>query len=70
MKTPFPISLMALLMNYATHRRALVKVLSESYVPAETTSENFYAMVGNVLEANKAPFMKMNYLPEGLGHKK
>ncbi|XP_049381345.1 uncharacterized protein LOC125845898 [Solanum stenotomum] len=69
-KTPAQISLMALLMNSATHRNALVKVLSEAYVPAETTSENFSAMVGQVLEANKVTFHEDELLPEGLGHNK
>jgi len=69
-KTPAQISLMALLMNSATHRNALVKVLNEAYVPAETTSENFSAMVGQVLEANKVTFHEDELLPEGLGHNK
>lgn len=69
-KTPAQIFLMALLTNSATHRNALVKVLSEAYVPAETTSENFSAMVGQVLEANKVTFHEDELLPEGLGHNK
>ena len=67
-KTPAQISLMSLLMNSATHRNALVKVLSEAYVPAETTSESFSAMVGQVLEANKVSFHEDELPPEGLGH--
>ncbi|XP_049381358.1 uncharacterized protein LOC125845912 [Solanum stenotomum] len=63
-KTPSQISLMALLMNSATYRNALVKVLNEVYVPAETTSENFSAMVGQVLEANKVTFHEDELLPE------
>jgi len=66
-KTPAQISLMALLMNSATHGSALVKVFNEAYVPAETTSENFSAMVGQVLEANKVTFHEDELLPEGFG---
>ncbi|KAK4737090.1 hypothetical protein R3W88_000787 [Solanum pinnatisectum] len=69
-KTPAQISLMSLLMNFVTHRKALVNVLSDAYVPATTTSENFFAMVGQVLEANKVTFHEDELLPEGLGHNK
>ncbi|XP_049388317.1 uncharacterized protein LOC125852640 [Solanum stenotomum] len=69
-KTPAQISLMALLMNSVTHRNALVKVLNEAYVPVETTSENFSAMVGQVLEANKVTFHEDELFPKGLGHNK
>ncbi|XP_055833734.1 uncharacterized protein LOC129902498 [Solanum dulcamara] len=52
-KTPAQISLMSLLMSSETHRSALVKVLSEAYVPANITSENLSAMVGQVLCRDK-----------------
>ncbi|XP_055830916.1 uncharacterized protein LOC129899948 [Solanum dulcamara] len=69
-KTPAQISLMSLLMSSETHRSALVKVLSEAYVPAEITSENLSAMVGQVLEANKVCFHEEELPSEGLGHNK
>ncbi|XP_055830762.1 uncharacterized protein LOC129899766 [Solanum dulcamara] len=69
-KTPAQISLMSLLMSSETHRSALVKVLSEAYVPANITSENLSAMVGQVLEANKVCFHEEELPSEGLGHNK
>ncbi|XP_059289021.1 uncharacterized protein LOC132042521 [Lycium ferocissimum] len=69
-KTPAQISLLSLLMNSETHRSALVKVLNEAYVPAETSSEKFSAMVGEVLEAHKVSFHDDELPPEGLGHNK
>ncbi|XP_060202527.1 uncharacterized protein LOC132630957 [Lycium barbarum] len=69
-KTPAQIYLLALLMNFETHRNALVKVLNEAYVPAETSSEKLSAMVGEVLEAHKVSFHDDELPPEGLGHNK
>ncbi|XP_060175420.1 uncharacterized protein LOC132606099 [Lycium barbarum] len=53
-----------------TKESALVKVLNEAYVPAETSSEKFSAMVGEVLEAHKVSFHENELPPEGLGHNK
>ncbi|XP_055826447.1 uncharacterized protein LOC129894858 [Solanum dulcamara] len=69
-KTPAQISLMSLLMSSETHKSALVKVLSEAYVPANIISENLSAMVGQVLEANKVCFHEEELPSEGLGHNK
>ncbi|XP_055806917.1 uncharacterized protein LOC129875663 [Solanum dulcamara] len=66
-KTPAQISLMSLLMSSETHRSALVKVLSEAYVPANITSENLSAMVGQVLEANKVCFHEKELPSEVIG---
>ncbi|XP_055812085.1 uncharacterized protein LOC129882003 [Solanum dulcamara] len=66
-KTPAQISLMSLLMSFETHRSALVKVLNEAYVPAEITSENLSAMVGQVLEANKVCFHEEELPSEVIG---
>ncbi|XP_059310139.1 uncharacterized protein LOC132061316 [Lycium ferocissimum] len=69
-KTPAQISLLSLLMSSETHRNALVKVLTEAYVPAETSSEKFSAMVGEILEAHRVSFHEDELPPEGLGHNK
>ncbi|XP_060178843.1 uncharacterized protein LOC132609024 [Lycium barbarum] len=69
-KKPAQISLLALLMSSENHRDALVKVLNEASVPAETSSEKLSAMVGEVLEAHKVSFHDDELPPEGLGHNK
>ena len=69
-KTPAQISLFALLMSSEAHRSALVKILNEAYVPAETSSEKLSAMVGEILEAHRVSFHNDELPPEGLGHNK
>ncbi|XP_075099260.1 uncharacterized protein LOC142176092 [Nicotiana tabacum] len=69
-KTPAQISLMSLLMSSDSHRNALVKVLNEAYVPAETTSEHLETMVAQILEARKISFHEDELPPEGLSHNK
>ncbi|XP_070009037.1 uncharacterized protein [Nicotiana sylvestris] len=64
------IFLMSLLMSSDSHRNALVKVLNEAYVPAETTSEHFKTMEAQILEAHKITFHGDELPPEGLSHNK
>ncbi|XP_075110577.1 uncharacterized protein LOC142181560 [Nicotiana tabacum] len=69
-KTPAQISLMSLLMSSDSHRNALVKLLNEAYVLAETTSEHLETMVAQILKAHKISFHEDELPPEGLSHNK
>ncbi|XP_070004447.1 uncharacterized protein [Nicotiana sylvestris] len=69
-KTPAQISLMSLLMSSDSHRNALVKVLNEAYVPADTTSDHLESMVAQILEAHKISFHEDELPHEGLIHNK
>jgi len=59
-KTPAQISILSL-QNSKTHRNALMKVVSEAYVPTDITSGEMASMVGHVLESHKSAFTRMNY---------
>ncbi|XP_070035321.1 uncharacterized protein [Nicotiana tomentosiformis] len=50
------------------HKNALMKVLSEAYVPANITSGEMDNMVGHVLESHKITFHEDELPPEGLSH--
>ncbi|XP_070008134.1 uncharacterized protein [Nicotiana sylvestris] len=67
-KTPAQISILSLLQNSVAHKNALIKVLSESYVPNNITSGEMTNMVGQVLESHKIMFHKDWLPPEGLNH--
>ncbi|XP_070024975.1 uncharacterized protein [Nicotiana sylvestris] len=69
-KTPAQISILSLLKNSKTHKNALLKVLSEAYVPNNITGGEMANMVGQVLESHKITFYEDELLPEGLGHNK
>ncbi|XP_075076785.1 uncharacterized protein LOC142163401 [Nicotiana tabacum] len=69
-KTPAQISLMSLLMSSDSHRNALVKVLNEAYVLADTTSDHLESMVAQILEAHKISFHEDELPHEGLIHNK
>ncbi|XP_070041398.1 uncharacterized protein [Nicotiana tomentosiformis] len=53
-----------------SHKNALMKVLSEAYVPADITSREMANMVEQVLESHKITFHEDELPPEGLGHNK
>ncbi|XP_070035593.1 uncharacterized protein [Nicotiana tomentosiformis] len=67
-KTPAQISILPLLQNSETHKNALMKVLSEAYVPTNITSGEMANMVGQVLESHKITFHEDEPPPEGLSH--
>ncbi|XP_070039117.1 uncharacterized protein [Nicotiana tomentosiformis] len=67
-KTPAQISILSLLQNSETHRNALMKVLSDAYVPINITSGEMANMVGQVLESHKITFHEDELPPEGLSH--
>ena len=69
-KTPAQISILSLLQNSETYRNALMKVLSEAYVPANITTGEMANMVGHVLESHKITIHEDEVPPEGVttGH--
>ncbi|XP_075108899.1 uncharacterized protein LOC142180732 [Nicotiana tabacum] len=69
-KTPAQISILALLQSLEAHKNALIKVLSEAYVPSNITGGEIANMVGQVLEIHKIIFHEDELPPEGLGHNK
>ncbi|XP_070023155.1 uncharacterized protein [Nicotiana sylvestris] len=69
-KTPAHISILGLLQSSETHKNALIKVLSEAYVPSNITGGEIANMVGQVLESHKITFHEDELPPEGLGHNK
>ncbi|XP_070015159.1 uncharacterized protein [Nicotiana sylvestris] len=69
-KTPAQISILSLLQNSKTHKNALLKVLSEAYVPSNITGEEMANMVGLVLESHEITFYEDEQPPEGPGHNK
>ncbi|XP_070006656.1 uncharacterized protein [Nicotiana sylvestris] len=69
-KTPAQISILALLQSSETHKNALRKILSETYVPSNITGGEMANMVGKVLEIQKITFHKDELPPQGLSHNK
>ncbi|XP_070004351.1 uncharacterized protein [Nicotiana sylvestris] len=69
-KTPTQISILALLQSSEAHKNALMKILSEAYVPSNITGGEMANMVGQVLESHKITFHEDELPPEGLGHNK
>ncbi|XP_070022884.1 uncharacterized protein [Nicotiana sylvestris] len=69
-KTPAQISILALLQSSETHKNALMKILSEAYVPSNITGGEIENMVGHVLESHKITFHEDELPPEGLSHNK
>ncbi|XP_070056976.1 uncharacterized protein [Nicotiana tomentosiformis] len=62
------VSILSLLQNSDAYKNALMKVLSEAYVPVGITSGEMASMVRQVLESHKINFHKDELPPEGLSH--
>ncbi|XP_075084863.1 uncharacterized protein LOC142168102 [Nicotiana tabacum] len=69
-KTPAQISILSLLQNSDVHKNALIKVLSEAYVPIGITNGEMDNMVGQVLESHKITFHEDKLPSEALNHNK
>ncbi|XP_070010057.1 uncharacterized protein [Nicotiana sylvestris] len=69
-KTPTQISILALLQNSDAHKNALLRVMSEAYVPSNITGGEMENMVGQVLESHNITFHEDELPPEGLSHNK
>ena len=57
-----------LLLSSDVHRRALLKVLKETYVPISATEFAFKGMVSTVLATNQISFIDDDLLPKGREH--
>ena len=51
-KSPAQISILALLLSFEVHRKALLKVLKKTHVPTSATESAFEGMVSTVLVTN------------------
>ncbi|XP_019260735.1 PREDICTED: uncharacterized protein LOC109238716 [Nicotiana attenuata] len=69
-KTNAQIPILSLLLTSDVHRDALLKILSEAYVPTETTSEAISGMVGCILDCHLISFDDEELPPEGYSHNK
>jgi len=67
-KTPAQISILSLLQNSQAYKNALIKVLSEAYVPNNIPGGEMANMVGQVLENHKIIFHEDELPLEGLNH--
>ena len=67
-KMPSHISVLALLLASESHRKALLKVLNEAYVPEDITGPSFENMVTSILVTNQLTFSDDELPPEGRGH--
>ena len=67
-KMPSHISVLSLLLASESHKKALLKVLNEAYVPEDITRESFENMVTSILVTNQLTFSDDELPPEGRGH--
>ncbi|XP_015081454.1 uncharacterized protein LOC107025117 [Solanum pennellii] len=69
-KTPAQISIWALLMSSQSHRKALMKALDDTYVPAGTSSDNVASMIHQVIRGYRINFCDDELPVEGRSHNK
>uniref|UniRef100_A0A2N9HI76 Uncharacterized protein n=1 Tax=Fagus sylvatica TaxID=28930 RepID=A0A2N9HI76_FAGSY len=62
--------ILSLLLASESHRKALLKVLNEAYVPEDITGPSFENMVTSILVTNQLTFSDDELPPEGRGHTK
>ena len=59
-KMPSHISVLSLLLASESHRKALLKVLNEAYVPKDITGPSFKNMVTSILVTNQFVSLKVS----------
>ena len=64
-KSPISISILALLLSFNVHYKALLKVLKETYVPTSATESAFEGMASTVLATNQISFTNDDLPPKG-----
>ena len=67
-KTLTQIYVWALLMNFEYHRKALLKVLDDAYIPMETSWENSTTIVIHVIWNHQISFQEQDLPLEGVMH--
>ncbi|XP_017428789.2 uncharacterized protein LOC108336853 [Vigna angularis] len=69
-RMPTRISLLELLMHSASHRKLLMKILSEAHVEQGISLNKFEGIVGNIVANNYLTFIDEEIPVEGRGHNK
>jgi hypothetical protein len=64
-KTPAKISLLSLILDSETHRRALLRVLNESHVAQDTSVEQVERLIGQIQAPNYVTFSDDELGPDG-----
>ena len=64
-KTPAKISVLSLLLNSESHRKALVEVLKKSYVPSEVSVEQIQHLVENINATSSLTFTEEEIPADG-----
>ncbi|XP_070040077.1 uncharacterized protein [Nicotiana tomentosiformis] len=67
-KTPAQISLLSLLIHSDEHRKALMKILNEAYVPDKIAVNHLEKNTNKIFEANKITFSDDELPMEGIEH--
>lgn len=65
---PAQISILSLLLSYEEHKNALLKILNESDIPADTFREDFENIAGQVIATNTISFPLDELVPQGRGN--
>lgn len=68
LQTPSNISMLSLLLNSEAHHKSLMKVLEETYVDHDVTTDQFDGIVGNITTYNVLSFSEEELPPEGRKH--
>ena len=68
LQTPSKISVLSLLMNSESHRKALQKVLEQAYVEHDVTVDQFDHIVANITSCNNTSFYDEELPEEGRNH--
>lgn len=69
-RTPAKISILALLLASDTHRRTLLDISNQTYVPQDITVDNLDNIAGNITASSSITFTDDELPPEGTGHTK
>ncbi|XP_038696626.1 uncharacterized protein LOC119993529 [Tripterygium wilfordii] len=69
-KMPAKISIFELMMSSEPHRKALMKILNQAYVPEKIPTDSFEGLVGNILVTHLLSFTDEELPMEGRDHNK
>ncbi|XP_070013104.1 uncharacterized protein [Nicotiana sylvestris] len=67
-KAPAQISLLSLLIHLDEHRRSLMKIMNEAYVPDKTSINHLEKIANKIFEVNRVTFFDDELLVEGTEH--
>ena len=69
-KLPAKISLLSLMLNFEPHKKAMLKVLKQAYVPHNVAIDKIDRLVGNITMDNYILFSDNEIPPNGRGNTK